>query len=166
MALGDSMGAEKALIKAVELNPTPKTKARIGLLLSFINVKNQDNGLFKKNVSEAVFILDQTDALKEEDQQAVIGDIFDVLTAVLNQSNINAIRTYLAGIREASEDLGRIFKPFDYVLDYFDALFAAQADKKATADRAQRVLDSVASEIKGPVEGMIEKIKNRLNRSD
>ncbi|MDD3952705.1 MAG: tetratricopeptide repeat protein [Lentisphaeria bacterium] len=166
LALGDSIGSEKSFIKAMALNPALKLKARIGLLQAYVNVKNQDSGFFKENLSKAVAILNQADALKEEDKQDVIGQIFDVLTAVLNQENIKTIRIYLEGIREASEDLGRIFKPFDYVLDYFDAFFAAQIDKKATADRAQRVLDSVASEIRGPVEGMIEKVKKRLNHSD
>ena len=50
----------------------------------------------------------------------------------------------------------------NHVLDYFEVIFSSEKDKKTKNNKAQRIIDSITDEIKGPVEKMIEKIKANL----
>ncbi len=134
-------------------------KAVIHFIRAFAFLYQQDRTPFIKDLNDATKHLEE---LVEEKKHEVLGMVVDLLTDTLQKKNIRIHRAYVAELRNISTELSGVFRPMDYVLDYFEVIFSAEKDKKAKTNKARRIIDSITDEIRGPVEKMIEKIKGHL----
>ena len=134
-------------------------KAVIHFIRAFAFLYQQDRTPFIKDLNDATGHLEE---LVEEKKHEVLGAVTEFLTDTLQKKNIRIHRAYVAELRNISTELSGVFRPMDHVLDYFEVIFSAEKDKKAKTNKAQRIIDSITDEIRGPVEKMIEKIKGHL----
>ena len=103
-------------------------------------------------------------AIKKEQMHSIVGELSDLMVEIMGSDNFRTIRTYINEIEKISADIAAPINPINHVLDYFEELFSGQKGKKAAADGAQRVLDSITSEIRGPVEEMIKKVEKNISK--
>ena len=134
-------------------------KVVIHFIRAFAFLYQQDRTPFIKDLNDATEHLEE---LVEEKKHEVLGMVMDLLTDTLQKKNIRIHRAYVGQLRDISTELSGVFRPMDYVMDYFEVIFSAEKDKKAKTNKARRIIDSITDEIRGPVEKMIEKIKGHL----
>ncbi|MFZ2632785.1 MAG: tetratricopeptide repeat protein [Desulfosalsimonadaceae bacterium] len=134
-------------------------KAFIHFIRAFVFLYQQDRTPFLKDLNQATALLKEC---SEEKKHEVLGAVTEFLTDTLRENNIRIHRSYVAELRTISTELSGVFRPLDFVLDYFEVIFSSQKDKKAQTDKARRIIDSITDEIREPVEIMIEKIKKNL----
>ena len=150
------------LNKALSLKKTGKHfKAFIRLLRAMAFLFQQDMTPFSKQLAAGTKMIT---AIKEEQMHSIVGELSDLMVEIMGSDNLRTIRTFINEIEKISADIAALFNPINHVLDYFEELFSDQKGKKAAADRAQRVLDSITSEIRGPVEEMIQRVEKNINK--
>ncbi len=130
--------------------------AVIHFIRAFAFLYQQDRTPFLKDLNHATDYLKE---LAEEKKHEVLGKVTEFLTDTLQKKNIQVHRAYVAELGNLSTELAGVFRPMGYILDYFEVIFSTGKDKKAKTKKAQRILDSITDEIRGPVEKMIERIK-------
>ncbi|MCP4681804.1 MAG: tetratricopeptide repeat protein [Desulfobacterales bacterium] len=124
-------------------------------LRAFVFLYQQDRTPFLNDLNAMAKHLEK---VSEEKRHEILGKITDFLIDTLQKDNIQIHRIYISEIRRISTELSGVFRPMDYVLDYFEVMFSDEKDIKARIDKAQRIVDSITSEIRGPVETMIQRI--------
>jgi tetratricopeptide (TPR) repeat protein len=150
------------LNKALSLKKTGKHfKAFVRLLRAMAFLFQQDMTPFRKQLAEGTKMIA---AIKEEQMHSIVGELSDLMVEIMGSDNLRTIRTYINEIEKISADIAALINPINHVLDYFEELFSDQKGKKAAADRAQRVLDSITSEIRGPVEEMIQQVAKNISK--
>jgi Flp pilus assembly protein TadD len=150
------------LNKALSLKKTGKHfKAFVRLLRAMAFLFQQDMTPFRKQLAEGTKMMT---TIKQEQMHSIVGELSDLMVEIMGSDNLRTIRTYINEIEKISADIAALINPINHVLDYFEELFSDQKGKKAAADRAQRVLDSITSEIRGPVEEMIQQVAKNISK--
>ena len=150
------------LDKALSLKKTSKHfKAFVLLLRAMAFLFQQDMTPFRKQLAEGAKMIV---AIKKEQMHSIVGELSGLMVEIMSSNNFRTIRTYINEIEKISADIAGLINPINHVLDYFEELFSDQKDKKAAADRAQRVLDRISSELRGPVEEMIKKVEKNISK--
>ncbi len=150
------------LKKALYLKKTGKHfKAFIRLLMAMAFLFQQDMTPFRKQLAAGTKMIT---AVREEQMLLIVGELSDLMVEIMSSDNLRIIRTFINEIEKISADIAALINPINHVLDYFEELFSDQKGKKAAADRAQRVLDSITSEIREPVEEMIQRVEKNISK--
>ena len=134
-------------------------KSFFSFIKSFVFLYQQDRTPFLKYLKESTKYLNE---LTEEKKHEVLGSVSEFLEDTLRKKNIHIHRAYIDEVRKIDTELAGVFSLWAHVLDYFEVVFSDQKDQKAKTDKAQRIIDSITSEIREPVEKMIERIKDNL----
>ncbi|MBW2699827.1 MAG: tetratricopeptide repeat protein [Deltaproteobacteria bacterium] len=138
---------------------TDDFRAFIHFLRAMVFLHNGDRTPFSKDLEAGSELLKGID---KEAKREVLGDLLDLLVDVTCQDTIEDIKAYSEGLGEISPDVGVVLKPLEYVLDYYTQYFAAEKKKGASVIRAQRVLDDIPGELRGPVEEMVQTVKKNI----
>jgi hypothetical protein len=124
-----------------------------------ILLHNNDITPFKMDLKIAVNLLD---AIEEEERRTLIGELIEFLVDTTFLENLEEIKHYTHALKELASGLASVISPFDYVLNYIDEYFSNNKHKQSPAERAQRTLDKLPSEIRGPVEEMVHEVKENI----
>ena len=135
-------------------------KAYINLLQAAAFLLQEDRTPFLKSLNRG---LNLTKSLEADKKHLILGELSDLLVEIIQGNNLKVIEAFIIEIRSISTDIAAIFNPLNHVLKYYNVLLSNQKNPKAAADRAQRVLDSLTSEIKGPVEEMVARVRKNIN---
>ncbi len=148
------------LEKALSLKKaTDAFRASIHFLRAMVFLHNGDRTPFLEDLEAGAELLKGID---EEARRSVLGDLLEFLVYVTRQDTIEDIKAYSEGLGGISPDLGAVFNPLKYVLDYYAQYFSLEKKKGASLIRAQRVLEDVPSELRGPVEEMVQTVKKNI----
>jgi len=147
---------EKAL--SIE-NVSDEFRAFIRFLRAMVFLHNGDRTPFSEDLEAGAGLLKGID---KEARRKALGDLLEFLVHVTYQDTIEDIKAYSEGLGGISPDVGAVFNPLKYVLDYYTQYFAPEKKKGASVIRAQRVLDDIPSELRGPVEEMVQTVKKNI----
>jgi tetratricopeptide (TPR) repeat protein/DNA-binding MarR family transcriptional regulator len=140
-------------------NVTDKFKTYIRFLRAIIHLHNGDKTPFLKDLEAGAMLLKDLD---EEQRREILGQLMDFLVNILIRDNIEEIRAYIDGLKQVYPEQADVFNPFRYVLDYYTESFSKGKKKGTSAMRAQRVLDHIPGEMKGPVEEMVREAEKNI----
>jgi len=148
------------LEKALSLeDTTDEFKSHLHFFRAMILLHNNDITPFKMDLKIAVNLLD---AIEEEERRTLIGELIEFLVDTTFLENLEEIKHYTHALKELASGLASVISPFDYVLNYIDEYFSNNKHKQSPAERAQRTLDKLPSEIRGPVEEMVHEVKENI----
>jgi Flp pilus assembly protein TadD/DNA-binding MarR family transcriptional regulator len=140
-------------------NVTDTFKTYIRFLRAIIHLHNGDKTPFLKDLEAGAMLLKDLD---EEQRREILGQLMDFLVNILIRDNIEEIRAYIDGLKQVYPEQADVFNPFRYVLDYYTESFSKGKKKGTSAMRAQRVLDHIPGEMKGPVEEMVREAEKNI----
>lgn len=156
--LRDSTITEPLVVleKALSLeDTTDEFKSHLHFFRAMILLHNNDITPFKMDLKIAVNLLD---AIEEEERRTLIGELIEFLVDTTFLDNLEEIKDYTHALKELAPGLASVISPFDYVLNYIDEYFSNNKHKQSPAERAQRILDKLPSELRGPVEEMAREV--------
>ena len=143
---------EKALSRE---DTTDEFKSLLHFFRAMILLHNNDITPFKMDLQIAINLLD---AIEEEKRRTLIGELIEFLVDTTFLDNLEEIKHYTHALKEHAPGLASVISPFDHVLNYIDEYFSNNKHKQSPAERAQRTLDKLPSELRGPVEEMVHEI--------
>ncbi len=138
-------------------------RAYINLLQATAFLMQEDRTPFLKSLNKGIKL---TANLEAEKKHLILGELSDLLVEIIQRDNLKVIEAFITEIKSISDDIAAIFNPLNHVLKYYKVLLSDQKNPKAAADRAQRVLDSLTSEIKGPVQEMVERVRKNISNDN
>jgi len=138
---------------------TEDLKGYLFFLQAFTHLFQQDTTPARRALTKGVKIITTVD---DELRHSVLGELSDLIIELVDKDGIEILGRFIGELGCISEDIAAVFVPINHVLDYFNVLLSEKTSRKSAIDRAQRILDSITSEIRGPVEEMIEKVKKNL----
>jgi tetratricopeptide (TPR) repeat protein len=149
---------EKAL--SIE-DATNEFKAYIRFLRAMVFLHKNDRTPFLTDLQAGLKLVENT---AEEARRSLLGNLIEFLVGITFPHNLEEIRTYTNALKQVSPELASVLDPLHYVLDYFQEYFSKVTEKKkgVTAIRAQRILDNIPSELRGPVEEMVQEVKKNI----
>jgi tetratricopeptide (TPR) repeat protein len=138
---------------------TEDFRSFLHFLRAMILLHNNDRTPFKMDLQIAVNLLD---GLEEEKRRTLTGELIEFLVGATFLDNLEEIKHYTQVLKERASGLASVISPFDHVLNYIDVYFLDNKHKQSPAERAQRILDKLPNELRGPVEEMVREIKENI----
>jgi hypothetical protein len=138
---------------------TDEFKSQLHFFRAMIYLHNKNITPFTMDLQIVVNLLD---AIEEEKRRTLIGELIKFLVGTTFLDNIEEIRSYIHALKELAPGLASVISPFDHVLNYIGEYFSNNKHKQLPAERAQRILDKLPNELRGPVEEMVEEVKRNI----
>ncbi|EFK09510.1 conserved hypothetical protein [delta proteobacterium NaphS2] len=151
----------KDLIKNIKQMKTAKgigqdIQAYLQLIMSVAFLFQKDQTPFRENLQTAIVLID---SLEAENKHWVFGELSDFLIDLISRERLEIIKGFIGELKNISQDTAAIFRPLNYVVRYFEIIYSDEKSAKERESKAQRLLDSITSEIKDPVKEMIGRVK-------
>ncbi len=134
-------------------------QAYLHFLMSVAFLFQKDQTPFLKNLKAAVNL---TEALEAQNKHLVLGELSNFLIEITHRDRLETIKEFIEQLNNISQDIASIFNPLNYIIQYFEILFSDEKNVKTAEAKAQRLIDSITSEIKEPVKDMIECVKKNI----
>lgn len=149
----------KSTIKLKEADNRFKSTGHFLLSLSYRFQKDQTP--FLSNLKMGLSLLE---TLSDEERQEMLIAIIDFLVDILNKNTVQNLSEFIKTMNQIPSAITEVLRPLLHVVEYFEAFYSDSKNKKEPMAKAQRVLDSITDEIRGPVEQMIERVKSKKNK--
>ena len=137
------------------------TQAYIHFLMSLAFLFQKDQTPFLKNLKTAVKL---ADSLESQKKHLLLGELSDFLVELISRDRLETTKQFIGQLKNISQDIASVFNPLNHVIRYFEILFSDEKNVKMVEAKAQRLIDSITSEIKDPVKDMIERVKKNGSR--
>jgi cytochrome c-type biogenesis protein CcmH/NrfG len=143
-------------------NTDTVSKTYLYFYRALVFLHGKDVTPFKADLQTGIVLMK---ALDEEDRRTVQGKLIDFLKGVIYGDYLNEIKTYIETIKEIAPEIAQLFSPLSYVIEYFEAYSVREGkklDREKALKRAETALDRVPMELRGPVEEMIQTVRENM----
>jgi len=103
-----------------------------------------------------------------EQRQSVLAELMNLLKDLILPNTWHVVDSYLGMMAESAPNVHEIIGRLEYVVQYYKELEFEPGEKAVrrdkAADNAQRILDRLPSEERGPIEEMVKEVEVNINR--
>ena len=146
--------------KALRTKKAPSGfKTQIQLFFALVLAHDGEKKAFLKNLGSGIRTLE---TIEEELRRKILSDLSRFLVDAISPMTLESVKTYLDEFQKATEDTAvlSIIRPLTHVLEYTQACITQKAGY--ASKQAQKALDRVPGELKGPVEEMANEVRKNL----
>ena len=146
--------------KALRTKKAPSGfKTQIQLFFALVLAHDGEKKAFLKNLGSGVRALETID---EKLRRKILSDLSRFLVDAISPMTLESVKTYVDEFQKATEDTAvlSIIRPLTHVLEYTQACITQKTGY--ASKQAQRALDRVPGELKGPVEEMANTVRENL----
>ena len=106
--------------------------------------------------------------IQAEQRQLVLAEVMDLLKGLILPETWQVVDAYLNMMAKSAPDIHEIIGRLEYVVQYYKELEFEPGEKAArrdkAADNAQRILDRLPSEERGPIEELVKEVEANISR--
>jgi cytochrome c-type biogenesis protein CcmH/NrfG len=134
-------------------------KTQIQLFFALVLAHDGEKKAFLKNLGSGVRALETID---EKLRRKILSDLSRFLVDAISPLTLESVKTYVDEFQKVTEDTAvlSIIRPLTHVLEYTQACITQKTGY--ASKQAQKALDRIPGELKGPVEEMANTVRKNL----